>query len=283
MATQRSFPPPEPIAGVTVVPDNALTNTNTISWRAAARSVPSTTYDVQYKNALGTWTGIFGNPFTGRSCTHAASVGTYYRVSVHGADKWSIPTTGMLFLGGGPDAAGDGFVTASTKNSSKTTSDGIRAGNLISSPFDDVKGILSFTTSGLPDSAVNNPIVSAKLRLKQGSTDDKFLPFGYCRVDIKQGGFNDNISLETADFCTAAADAYDIGEVPPAGMDGWTEVRLDPDSFQWINRTTALGAGHTQFRVYFDDPNGTSFASWYPGDSSAANQPQLIVQFTETP
>lgn len=177
-------------------------------------------------------------------------------------------------------AANDGWVLESGENT--TVGGTLNAGATTFRVGDDAankqyRSILSFDTSGLPDNAV---ITKVKLKiLKQGLVGtDPFTTHGPLRVDIRKLFFGAAGGLEAGDF-QAAASAGSVGTFGSVPSGAWYISTLSATANSFVNRT-----GISQFRLRFnlDDNNdkGADFVSFYSGnDATAANRPQLIVQY----
>jgi hypothetical protein len=273
-AHTRSQAPIEPPAGLTVTPSGSQ---NTVTWSAA---YIATYYDVQHRlSSSDVWVTITPPGGTNvRSLTESTGGQTYfYRVSVHGANKWSKPIAAAIFYS---QASYDGYVVDSSPQRTvvvNAAEPGIHAGTGTQGGSSyDMRGFLSFDTSGLPDSSTSNPIISAKLRLKQGTADTAFQTLGLFKVDIKSPYFFTSVSLQKNDFDdTVPSDAINVGQMPRVDSGTWAEARLNHASFGYINRT-----GTTQFRIYFDNPSEQpTYVGWYSGGASDA--PQLLVQYSD--
>jgi hypothetical protein len=137
----------------------------------------------------------------------------------------------------------------------------------------EMRGRLSFDTSGLPTGVT---ILSAKLRLKQGTDSLPFGTLGYCWVDITAGSFG-TINLESGDFSDEMDVLDDAGEVQAVDSGAWAEARLSHEAFGYIQ--TGAGAT-TQFRLHFDESSvSDTYVGWYSGDSS--DPPQLVVTYSQ--
>ncbi len=140
------------------------------------------------------------------------------------------------------------------------------------------RSILSFDTSSLPDNAV---ITKVTLKLKrQGVTGggNPVSMFQGFMVDIKKGTFGTS-ALALADFKASASKTY--GPFSPALSSNWYSINLTPGKDQ-INKL-ATNSGLTQIRLLFKlDDNNNSVANilkLYSGNSSAANRPQLVIEY----
>lgn len=138
------------------------------------------------------------------------------------------------------------------------------------------KGLLSFDTSSLPDKAV---IVSVQLKIKRQGVvgTDPFGTHGPLLVEIRNGPFNNNAALQTADFSAAAS--------PGALRDrfailtySWYAAQLSNANLLLINK-----AGVTQFRLLFskddNDDRGADLMKFFSGNSVDANKPELIISY----
>ncbi len=180
-------------------------------------------------------------------------------------------------------AAEDGWVLESTEtsnvggfmNSSSASGQAIRLGD------DDFnrqyKSILSFNTSALPDTAT---ILSVRLELTRGSTTgtDAFTTHGLAKVDIKSGGFNNNVALQLADF-QAAADVSAVATFGSLGDIGSVfGITLGSTAFSKVSLTAS-----TQLRLSLtlDDNNDTeaTYVGFHSGGSAANLAPRLIVTY----
>lgn len=181
-------------------------------------------------------------------------------------------------------AAEDGYVLESgeltgvggTANATDSTTSGIRAG-------DDRKNkqyvsILSFDTSPIPDGAV---LQSVTLRLRRGTVvgTSPFTTHGSLTAAVRNGGFNGNVALETADF-QAAATVSGVCTLSNAANNGdWSECTFNPAGLAALNKT-----GKTQIRIAFttDDDNDSrdDYIGYYSANNSTpANYPQLVVVY----
>jgi hypothetical protein len=139
------------------------------------------------------------------------------------------------------------------------------------------RGILSFKTAGLPDSAV---ITRVTLKIKkQGLVGtDPFTTHGNIAVDIRAGAFGGNNALQLTDF-QAASSKNAAGIIRNTPASGWYRVTFGSSVFTYVNRT-----GITQFRLRFrtDDDNDTvaDYLKFYSGNAGTASyRPQLIIEY----
>jgi len=181
-------------------------------------------------------------------------------------------------------AAHDGWVLESSEtsgaggslSSTASTTSALRVGDATSDR--QYKAVVSFDTSAIPDGAT---IVSATLRLRRGTVSgtNPFATHGTCRADVQTGGFSGSTTLQTADF-QAPATAVQAASLTNAASNGaWSEGSLNAAGLAAINKT-----GTTQLRVSFalddNDDGGNDYIGYYSGNSSsAANRPQLVVNY----
>ncbi len=143
------------------------------------------------------------------------------------------------------------------------------------------KVILSFKTSGLPDTAV---IQSATLKIMQSGLTgtSPFTTMGNLWADVRNGFFGSQIGLQVADF-SAPASATQVASFPNTPVSGWYSVSLNAAGISNINKTTANG-GVTQFRLYFNlasnENNIADYLKFYSGNyGTASMRPQLIITY----
>jgi hypothetical protein len=160
-----------------------------------------------------------------------------------------------------------------TTNSSSTT---LRLGDNASKK--QYRSVLSFGTSGLPDSAV---ITKVTLRVKkQGVTGggDPVTKFQGFMVDVKKGYFGTSATLQTSDFQATANRSYGY---KPSPVGGWYSFNLT-GAKAYVSKTSS-SSGRTQVRLRFKlDDNGNAVANYlrlYSGNASTAYRPQLVVTY----
>lgn len=212
-----------------------------------------------------TITDIAGNAFTNLPYTSGDSYTvnkTLTFISTSTQDGWVLETTETSEVGGTLDS------TAST----------FRLGD--SATKQQYRGILSFTTSSIPDTAVITG-VSLKVK-KQGAVGggDPVSIFQGFFAEIKTGIFGTGATLQAADF--QAASSKTVGPTSPVLQSGWYTLNL-VNSKTFINKLTTSG-GLTQIRLRFklDDNNNTTanYLSLYSGNAGAApDRPQLVITY----
>ena len=173
----------------------------------------------------------------------------------------------------------DGWVLESTETSTKggTRNPGASTINVGDDDANrQYRGILSFDTTGLPDTA---RILSVTLQVrKQGIVGtNPFKTHGRLRVDIRKPYFGTSIGLQLSDFQTKPNQAS-VAVFGKPSSTGWYSASLAPISFTNIN---VLGS--TQFRLRFakDDNNDSSadYVKLFSGNGKTSNRPVLIVKY----
>jgi alpha-tubulin suppressor-like RCC1 family protein len=137
--------------------------------------------------------------------------------------------------------------------------------------------ILSFSTSGLPDSAV---ITKVTLKIKKQGLigTNPFTTHGNIKVDVRKGAIGGNNALQLTDF-QAAASKNAAGTIMNTPSSGWYPLTFNSSAFTYINLT-----GVTQFRLRFaiDDNNdhGADYLKFYSGNySSVSLHPLLVIEY----
>lgn len=141
-----------------------------------------------------------------------------------------------------------------------------------------LRGMLSFSTASLPDTAV---ITSVLLKLKRShlvGSDPVTVLQGFM-TDIKTGFFGTAAALQNGDFQAAASKT--LGPSKPALISGGYTINLT-NGKTFINKLATNG-GLTQIRLRFklDDNNDAlnNYIGLYSGDSGVANRPQLVITY----
>ncbi len=136
--------------------------------------------------------------------------------------------------------------------------------------------LLSFDTSGLPDSAI---VTSAHIRLKLKSLTgiNPLITHGIFAADIRTGYFGYSEQLELSDFQAPASML--AGGVYTSQSAGWYQIDLIPSALPMVNVS-----GTTQFRLRFtlDDNNdkGADYLSFFSGNNTSSTRPVFEVSFT---
>ncbi len=197
-------------------------------------------------NLLQRWKGVI-NPTAPLTIQSTAS-----------ADGWMLESGEKTGKGG-------------TMNSSAST---FRVGDDASNR--QYRSILHFNTTSLPDTAV---VVSAILKIKkQGQAGaNPFGTHGKLLFDLRKNFFGTAAGLVLTDFQASASKAA-AGAFGATPASGWYSATLGSALYPYIHRS-----GTTQFRLRFtlDDNNdkGADYISFYSGSATAANRPQLVIQY----
>ena len=181
-------------------------------------------------------------------------------------------------------AAEDGHILESletsnaggTANATDSTTSALRAGD--AKKDKQYLSVVSFDTAAIPDGAT---VTQVTLRLRRGTLvgTSPFTTHGSLSADVRNGGFNGNVALETFDF-QAAATATAVCTLSNAAANGdWSECTFNAAGLAAINK-----AGKTQVRVAFtlddNDDNGDDYIGYYSSNNAtAANHPQLVVTY----
>jgi hypothetical protein len=173
----------------------------------------------------------------------------------------------------------DGWIRESSETSGQggtvdSTSGGLRVGD--SAADQQYRSIVSFDTAQLPDNAV---IQSVKLRLKYRAVTgtNPYSTHGNLTVDLKNGAFSGDRTLQAADF-QASASKTGVMSVPNTPVNGWYSASLGSGNFGSISLL-----GVTQFRLRFvlddNDDLGDDFIAFNSGNA-LSDRPQLIVTYS---
>ncbi len=180
------------------------------------------------------------------------------------------------------DAGDDGYViessaTSSVGGSNDNTTSQFFVGD--TSANAQIRGIISFDTSSLPNNAI---IQSAEIRIREWSQigNDNPLDGSNLRFDIADK-FGTAYSLQDADFeATPDGDTIAIvsqGSTPDGS--GWYSTFINATGRGLIDLTYI-----TQFRLRFGDPdngdNANDYIKFYSGDYSGGSHPELIITYT---
>jgi hypothetical protein len=135
------------------------------------------------------------------------------------------------------------------------------------------KAFISFDTSSLPNDA---RIVSAVVRVRQGTRQGNATDLGPLRLDISGGGFGGTPMLSVSDF-EAAPDGLRVGTLTRAQPSGWRTAQLNRTGLAQINKD-----GRTQFRLYFGIDDNDNFSAdnvgFFSGEAERAqNRPVLEI------
>jgi inhibitor of cysteine peptidase len=259
----------------------------TLQW---SPSTEATNYEYCYGIASPCTNWTNNNLATSASLSGLKANTTYY---------WDVRAVNSLldtiYSDGGPDAiwsfatkpvttkatfqsvgAQDGWVRETGYNTNLGGYN-LSTGNLVAG--DDVSNrreysILSFNTTGLPDTAVVTA-VTLKLDQQSISSASLFTKLGALTVDIRKPYFGAVPGLENGDF-QAAADASAVGVLGTPVSDLYSAI-LGSAAFPSINLT-----GTTQFRLRFLLSNHDGIANWvqfYSGEAAESLRPTLIITY----
>ncbi len=282
--------PPNAPTGITATAGNAQVALN---WNTVAGA---TSYKV--KRSLSSGTGYVALPGGTTASTAFNDTGLtngttyYYQVSAANgygdgpdsseASATPVSTVTATFTS---IAAQDGYARESNETSnvggSNTSNTTLRIGDDDSAQSGErqLKAIVSFDTSSIPDNAV---VTSATLRLKaSGITGtNPFTTHGTCYADIRgETGFGGSTALASGDF-EAAADASQAAVMSdPVSVGGISTGTLNGTGLAWINKTA-----NTQLRLYFSlDDNNDGADDWIDfhagDDATAGNRPVLELTY----
>jgi peptide/nickel transport system substrate-binding protein len=142
------------------------------------------------------------------------------------------------------------------------------------------RGLLSFDTSSLPDNAVITK-VTLKVR-KQGIAGggDPVTMFKGFMVDVKNGFFGANASLQASDF-QAAGGLKTVGPLTTAPLNNWYSLNLTSAKANMNRLNTNSGVTQLRLRFKLDDNNNAvaNTLKLYSGNAPAASRPQLNVEY----
>jgi len=140
------------------------------------------------------------------------------------------------------------------------------------------RAILSFCPSSLPlDATVTKAVLKIKKLGVVGT--DPFTTHKKIAVDLRQGAFSNNVSLQLNDFKAVASmnAAGVISNNPQAGS--WYVASLKADALPFIQATSCV---QLRLRFQLDDNNdlGADFLKFYSGDATASVRPKLVLTYT---
>ncbi len=140
------------------------------------------------------------------------------------------------------------------------------------------RGILSFNTSSIPDTAIITGILlKVKKQVVIGGGNPVSLFQGFM-VDIRKGAFGTS-ALQIIDFQANASKTY--GPFNPALSGGWYTINLT-NGKAYVNKLSTNN-GLTQIRLRFklDDNNNTAanYLSLFSGNAPISSRPQLVITY----
>ena len=279
----------EPVTGVDVAPpfnDFALTLGSGITGASIVVVTPvsETTYTVGVNTGAGNGTirldlldddsiiNSNNQPLGGAGTGN----GGFLSGEVYTINK-SITTT--VFASFQSESAYDGWILESSETSKAGGTFDKKATTL--NAGDDQKdrqyrGILSFDTSPLPNTAV---ILSAQVKVKRQDVvgTDPFQTHGTLVLEIRTGVFGSSTELQAGDF-SAVASSGALRDSLSALTSSWYAAQLSTPNLALINK-----AGRTQFRLFFskddNDDLDSDYMKFFSGNSTGENKPELLVTY----
>jgi hypothetical protein len=250
--------------GLAAVPASA-TQIN-LSWNAVSGN---NYYSIQRSINGGAYSTIVTNltttTYSDATGLAAGSLGTYQVKA--GASAWSAADSALTWVES--VGANDGYITGTTTTNSAgaTLLVGRAAGTSL------YTGILSFDTQNLPDTVT---IASVKLRIKVSAVPTTAANLDTGTVDITKPYFSTKVTLQGADANYNTLVEPGVGSIPNGTADEAYEViTLSNLAFAKVNTT-----GTTQLRLKFPSTTfANTYLTYYTGNSTAANRPQLVVEF----
>lgn len=220
------------------------------------------------------WSGTVTPVKTG--CTFSPPSTKYSNVTAGQIGNYA-PSCSSVFRSVG---AQDGWLLESSETSSKAGSSNSTATTL--NLGDDAadrqyRGILSFDTSSIPDTAVFTAVTLKMKRSGEVGGADPFVSLGNIVVDIKKGSWSGNSALQLTDFYAAGTKNY-VMQFTNTPVSGWYSTTLGATGYGYINKT-----GPTQFRLRFaTGDNDNALANYLmiaSGNASSTSQPQLVIKY----
>ncbi len=194
-----------------------------------------------------------------------------------GAYEGSLPIVSATFRSVG---AQDGWILE-TGETSNTGGSMNASGGLLNIGDDandrQYRAILSFNTDSLPNTAVITR-VTIKIKRQGQVGSNPFISHTALLVDIRNGPFNANVALQSADFQAAASKSI-AGKIPNSPVSNWYSLTWDVGVLSLINK-----AGVTQFRLRFqrddNNDNGADYAQFFSGDHATVGiRPTLVIEY----
>lgn len=267
--TFTSTPTATPTSTSTETATTTATSTATPSHTATLSATPTRTLTVTItRTATATYTST-STPTATITLTHTPTI---------------TPTPTPFIATFKSIGAQDGWILESSENSNS----GGSLNNIATVLYlgDDAankqyRGILSFSTSSLPDNAIISAVV---LKIKKqgivGGSGNPVTTFQGFMVDIKNGFFGTTSSLQIGDFQATASKTY--GPFNPTPVSNFYTINLTSGKV-YINKLST-SAGLTQLRLRFKrDDNDNALANYislFSGNAVAADRPQLVITYT---
>ncbi len=254
------------------------------TWTAPARITTVTSPGIEDGFEWGDYNGldVVGSQFISIFTDNRnEGGGTADSVDVYAAAPGGGGTVTVTFTSIGAE---DGRITESTEtsgvggtiNATATGAAALRIGDTATDQ--QLKSVLSFDTSSLPDTAT---VVAASVQVRRGNLTgtSPFTTHGTCRVDVQTGAFSGNNSLQAADF-QAAATVVNAGALSNPASNG----ALSTATFSAAGRAAVNKTGRSQARIYCtlddNDDLGADYVGFYSGENTTAtNRPVLSVTY----
>ncbi len=267
-------------------PTGAMMGEGTM-WAGTGYQGTPTSTDDGYRARWGDYTRMAVDPNDDKSFWY---VNEYYPVSYPDTGYSGLWHTriGHIFLPEAFMSAGvqDGWVLESGENTNvggslNATAAAFRLGD--DAARRQYRGILSFNTSALPDTAV---ITKATLKLRRQSITGPGNPFSIFQglmIDMRKGFFATLPALQISDFqALASSGITGFGPFSPVPSGTLYTITLPPAAYPYVNKLTTNG-GLTQLRLRFklDDNNNAiaNFISFFSGNAGAALRPALVIEY----
>jgi exo-beta-1,3-glucanase (GH17 family) len=139
-----------------------------------------------------------------------------------------------------------------------------------------VRGLLSFNTSLLPDEALITSI-RIKIRLESAAGMNPFSKRRQLKVEVCSS-FGSSLKLQPVAFQTGE-NCVEAGRFTERLEGNWFAADLEPVAFPYINKE-----GGTQFRLRYDlgrSKNGKpDYIKFYSGDAQTLNRPILVLRYS---
>ena len=267
----------------TITPTASPTGTMTMTFTASPSPSPSPTGTMTgTMTATSTITSTTTPTFTvSPSATSTVTATASYTVTPTSTSTATKPApTTVTFTS---IAAQDGWILESSETSNiggltNVTDTTLRLGD--DADNKQYRGILSFNTSSLPDTAVITKVILKFKKLDVIGSGNPFASLHGLLIGIKTGFFGTTAALQAADFQATANKSEGPFQVN-IGANVYTSFNL-PSAKDTINKLSTNG-GLTQLRLRFaSGDNNNELANYirlYSGNAAIANRPQLVITY----